>query len=229
MAPTAADAVLCGDPARALAIAQHVIAEPRMSNHHRGLWGYFGLTAAGRQLTVHATGIGGPSAAVVLDELARRGLRRAVRVGTASAEAGPPIGASATVRAVVAGDGASAAWGAEPGERLTPDPGLTERLSAATEFEVTVESSDRPRPEIPIAPGPPLAGKGAPPVSDLQTAALFAAGREIGVRLAGTIVVARGSEGPLEDDPLESVSLRLAAIATRALGAEADISSSTAF
>ena len=35
-APTAADALICGDPARALTIAQHVMVQPRMSNHHRG-------------------------------------------------------------------------------------------------------------------------------------------------------------------------------------------------
>ena len=40
-----------------------------MSNHHRGLWGYWGETADGDELTVHATGIGGPSATIVLGEL----------------------------------------------------------------------------------------------------------------------------------------------------------------
>ena len=40
-----------------------------MFNHNRGLWGYTGAAADGRPLTVQSTGIGGPSAAIVLEEL----------------------------------------------------------------------------------------------------------------------------------------------------------------
>ena len=82
MGPTAAAAILCGDPARALSIAQELLVEPRMSNHHRGLWGYFGEMPGGFELTVQATGIGGPGAAIVAGELARRGTRAVIRVGT---------------------------------------------------------------------------------------------------------------------------------------------------
>ena len=41
-APIAADAVLVGDPGRALLLAQELLEEPKMSNHARGLWGYSG-------------------------------------------------------------------------------------------------------------------------------------------------------------------------------------------
>src|SRR4249919_3052867 len=84
-ASVAADAILVGDPGRALLLAQELLAEPKMSNHARGLWGYSGETAANRPLTIQSTGIGGPSAAVVLAELADLGVRRALRIGTASA------------------------------------------------------------------------------------------------------------------------------------------------
>ncbi len=53
-----------------------------MSNHARGLWGYSGRTPAGTALTIQSTGMGGPSAALVLGDLAELGVRRAVRVGT---------------------------------------------------------------------------------------------------------------------------------------------------
>ena len=86
-APTAADALICGDPARALAIAQHVMVQPRMSNHNRGLWGYYGETPGGLPLTVQATGIGGPSAVAVLREAIELGVRRVIRVGTCAATA----------------------------------------------------------------------------------------------------------------------------------------------
>src|SRR5215218_7899436 len=81
-APIAAEAILVGDPGRALMLAQELLCEPKMSNHARGLWGYSGETEAGRQLTIQSTGMGGPSASVVLADLAELGVRRAVRIGT---------------------------------------------------------------------------------------------------------------------------------------------------
>ncbi len=46
--PYAPDALLPGDPGRAMALAQQLLTEPKMSNHNRGLWGYSGETADGR-------------------------------------------------------------------------------------------------------------------------------------------------------------------------------------
>ncbi len=68
-----------------MALAQVLTEQPKMANHARGLWGYSGITAAGRGLTVQATGMGGPSAALVLSDLAELGVERAVRVGTCAA------------------------------------------------------------------------------------------------------------------------------------------------
>ena len=56
-----------------------------MFNHHRGLWGYTGVAEDGAPLTIQATGMGGPSAAIVLGELISLGARRAIRVGTCGA------------------------------------------------------------------------------------------------------------------------------------------------
>ncbi|MGI8801739.1 MAG: hypothetical protein ACR2KV_06140 [Solirubrobacteraceae bacterium] len=86
--PTAAlaeRAVLAEDPGDAMALAQALLERPLMFNHSRGLWGYTGLAADGRPLTVQSTGIGAPSAGVVLDELIALGLGRAIRVGTCAA------------------------------------------------------------------------------------------------------------------------------------------------
>src|SRR3712207_448234 len=78
--------LLPGDPGRALLLAQALFTEtPRMANHHRGLWGYTGTALDGAPLTVQSTGMGGPSAAIVLEELATLGVRRAVRTGTCGA------------------------------------------------------------------------------------------------------------------------------------------------
>src|SRR5258707_10817463 len=77
----AADAILVGDPGRALLLAQELLEEPKMSNHARGLWGYSGLTPAGDELTIQSTGIGGPRAALVPPHPAQLCGRRAGRVG----------------------------------------------------------------------------------------------------------------------------------------------------
>ena len=78
--------LLPGDPGRALRLAQQLVdGTPKMLNHNRGLWGYSGIAHDGEPLTVQATGMGGPSAAIVVEELVQLGARRFVRVGTCGA------------------------------------------------------------------------------------------------------------------------------------------------
>src|SRR3954447_3881507 len=84
-APLAPRVLLPGDPGRALLLAQALLREPRMFNHHRGLWGYTGTAPDGEPLTVQATGMGGPSTAIVVSELIDLGAERLVRVGTCGA------------------------------------------------------------------------------------------------------------------------------------------------
>ena len=91
--------LLPGDPHRALAVAQLLLDQPRMFNHARGLWGYTGTAADGLPLSVQSTGMGGPSAAIVVEELIElgarppgadrdlRGPRRRVRAGRARGRA----------------------------------------------------------------------------------------------------------------------------------------------
>ncbi|HVR05563.1 MAG TPA: hypothetical protein VMS02_05935, partial [Solirubrobacteraceae bacterium] len=125
-APLAERVLLPGDPGRALALAQALIEQPRMFNHHRGLWGYTGPARAdGKPLTVQSTGMGGPSAAIVLHELIALGARRAIRVGTCGALApGLALGDLVLAEQAIAADGTSAALGAA--ERTWADPGLLE-------------------------------------------------------------------------------------------------------
>ena len=129
--PTAALAervLLPGDPGRALALAQILLDQPLMFNHHRGLWGYTGMAADGRPLTVQSTGMGGPSAAIVLHELISLGVRRAIRVGTCGAlDAALGLGDLVLAREAIAADGTSAALGA--GGRTSADPALTDSLA----------------------------------------------------------------------------------------------------
>ena len=90
-APVAERALLPGDPGRALRLAQHLLAAPmQVLNTNRGLWGYTGTAADGAALTIQSTGMGGPSAAIVAEELIALGARRLVRVGTCGALVGRP-------------------------------------------------------------------------------------------------------------------------------------------
>jgi uridine phosphorylase len=133
--------LLPGDPHRALAVAQALLEGPRMFNHARGLWGYTGRAADGGLLTVQATGIGGPSAAVVTEELISLGARRLVRIGTCGA-LGEELrsGDLVAAEAVIPADGTSAALGA--GSLLRPDPGLMSALVDAGARPTTVVSTD---------------------------------------------------------------------------------------
>src|SRR5436190_218878 len=70
--PTAEIALLPGDPKRAMELANRVMVAPRMSNLSRGLWGYYGETPDGRELTVQSTGIGAPAKRVDASRRERR-------------------------------------------------------------------------------------------------------------------------------------------------------------
>jgi uridine phosphorylase len=74
--------------------------------------------------------MGGPSAAIVLEELCDLGLRRAIRVGTCGALAGDlALGDLLVADAALASDGTSQALGA--GARVACDPLLVEALRVA--------------------------------------------------------------------------------------------------
>lgn len=212
-APIAADAVLVGDPGRALLLAQELLEQPRMSNHARGLWGYSGPGKSGGELTIQSTGIGGPSAALVLAELAELGVRRAIRVGTCLAvEQGAAAGEVVLVGRAIAAGGSAASFGLAPGDVVEPDRDLTGRLSAELGAGgVTVASLDlRPEPGMELPPGAEAA--------DMQTAAVLARAAELGVGAAALLVVAeRGADAPLADEPLAEAAKRAGSVAAAAL------------
>jgi uridine phosphorylase len=190
------DAILVGDPGRAMALAQVLTEGPKMSNHARGLWGYSGATAEGRGLTVQATGMGGPSAALVLSDLAELGVERAVRVGTCAA-LDPELRPGELIWVREARpwsvDGRGAGSPAFPDERLAAD--LREALGDDAR-EGAVASLDVLHP----SPGHATPGGDA---ADMQTAALFDAGHRLGVALAAVLIVTDAEDaGSLDDESL---------------------------
>lgn len=215
VAPVAAEAILVGDPGRALALAQELYAQvPKMSNHARGLWGYHGTTPTGRELTVQATGIGGPSAALVLTDLAELGVKRAVRVGSCAAVS-PELELG---QLVVVGE--AHAWGG-PGTRegaaVVPDPELTDALRANLGDGIGVGSVASL--DVPLAAHLDTgAAELQAEVADMQTAALFSRGADLGIAIAAVLVVSETRAGErLGDEPMEAGAKRAGAAAAASL------------
>jgi uridine phosphorylase len=202
-APIAADAILVGDPGRALMLAQELLEQPKMSNHARGLWGYSGRTPAGHELTIQATGMGGPSASVVLGDLAELGVTRAIRIGTCASLGGLGLGELLIVsEAHTPGGG-----------RSLPDPELAAGLEAALEgtrgVVVSLDSLQRPEAELPS-----MAAEGA----DMQTAALLGAAERLGVATAAVLIASeRSDSGQLRDKELEAAAKVAGQAASRLL------------
>ncbi|MDQ2897928.1 MAG: purine-nucleoside phosphorylase, partial [Actinomycetota bacterium] len=129
-APLAERVLLPGDPGRALRMAETLLDAPKMFNHNRGLWGYTGAGPDGEPLTIQSTGMGGPSAAIVIAELHDLGARTMIRVGTCGAlHPALLLGELLVVTEALSADGTSRALGA--GDRVSGDPSLLERLTAA--------------------------------------------------------------------------------------------------
>jgi uridine phosphorylase len=219
-APLAERVLLPGDPGRALALAQSLLDQPRMFNHNRGLWGYTGVAADGEPLTIQATGMGGPSAAIVLAELIAMGARRAIRVGTCGAFAASlQLGDLLIAREAICADGTSRALGA--GERSAAEPKLTDalvrsapRATAGTIVSVDVfyERDGESRRAWPEA----LA-------VEMEAAALFALGANERVPVACLLAVtdtfdSRGARERIDDDTLLDAAARMGATALAALG-----------
>ncbi|HET7573639.1 MAG TPA: hypothetical protein VFJ99_00845 [Solirubrobacterales bacterium] len=202
-AEIAAEAILVGDPGRALMLAQDLLEAPKMSNHARGLWGYSGATASGGRLTIQSTGMGGPSASLVLGDLAELGVRRAIRIGTCSA-----IGEGRPGELLVVD---RARFGPERGlDAQLPDPALSAALvealgpAARRGAIVSLESLHHPAAEPPSVPAA---------AADMQTAALYSAAPRLGVAVAAVLIVAHAAEGDLDDSGLEAAAKQAGAAA----------------
>lgn len=217
-APIAAEAVLVGDPGRALLLAQELLEAPRMSNHARGLWGYGGRRPQGGDLTVQSTGMGGPSAGLVLEDLAELGVRCVVRVGTCVAIAPEPEPGELLVALE------AQLWGSGGGgEAVLPDMRLTGRLREALD----AGGGRRVRPAI-LASLDVLHGRGAgaagqsylerADAADMQTATLLATAASLGVAAAAVLIVAESADGrAAEDEALEAAAKRAGGAASTAL------------
>jgi uridine phosphorylase len=220
-APLAERVLLPGDPGRALRLAQLLLREPRMFNHNRGLWGYTGdAVRDDRPLTIQSTGMGGPSAAIVISELAELGAQRLVRVGTCGAiAAGLGLGDLVAVREAIGADGTSRALGG--GERASGTPELLDRLRSALGArarEVVAVTSDLFY-DGPAGAEQAWATAGAS-VVEMQTATLFALGARRGLSTGCVLIVSDlvlPERRRIEATALERAEQRLGEVAVQAL------------
>jgi uridine phosphorylase len=226
--PYAEDVLLPGDPARALVLAQQLLAEPKMSNHARGLWGYSGETPEGHALSIQSSGMGGPSAAIVLHELVELGVRRVIRVGTCGAlDSELRLGDLVAVREALAEDGTSRALGA--GEIAEPDDELTRRVAGRlpdTTSPLRIVTTDVFY-DGDAAGGPSgqrteaWVRRGAAAI-EMEAATLFTLGRRLGIATACLLAVSdtfdQGERQRIDDEALAEAAARMGSVATAALG-----------
>jgi uridine phosphorylase len=222
--------LLPGDPGRALSLAQLLLTGPLMFNHNRGLWGYTGPAADGDQLTIQSTGMGGPSAAIVLAELIDLGLRRAIRVGSAGAlHETLELGDVVIARETIAADGTSRELGA--GDRARADERITAALCAAAPDAIagTIVSTDlfyEADARSAGADGRPQSGSwgalGALAV-EMEAATLFTLAANRGIAAGCVLLVSdlhrNGQRVRIDDHALAQASERIGRIAASALGA----------
>jgi purine-nucleoside phosphorylase len=221
-APIAADVLLIGDPARAMQVAQELIEGPKMSNHAHGLWGYGGRTADGRDLTIQSVGIGGPSAALVLSQLAGLGVRRAVLLGTCRAISSRlSLGDVFAVGEAIGADGVSGELSDDAA--LLPDRKLGATLAGTAEAaglrSASVASTDLIG-ELDGRPAEDWERRGAEAL-EMTAAALFAAGPKCGVAMAALMAVADVRDEAISDEALLEASVRMGKVALAAFSSSA--------
>ena len=212
--------LLPGDPQRALAVAQALLETPRMLNARRGLWGYTGTAPDGETITIQSTGMGGPSAAIVVEELIDLGARRLIRIGTCGALVPElPLGALLAAGSVLSADGTSRALGA--GDRVEADAGLNAALvEHGGARNATVVSTDLfydPREDLPDA----WRAAGAEAV-EMEAAAVLAVAARRGVAAACLLAVTdRLGDGRvrMEQELIEEAGVELGRAALAALAA----------
>lgn len=191
-----------------------------MFNHHRGLWGYTGITASGDALTIQSTGMGAPSAAIVISELIELGASTLLRVGTCGALVDSlSLGELLIVNEALVAEGASAALGAP--ERVRASPALVSAIQAGGPDypTATVVSTDLFYDPSDREPGWRASGASA---VEMESAVLFTLAGIHGVQAASVLIVSDllcPVRRRIEAEALTEAEHRLGELAVRALSA----------
>jgi uridine phosphorylase len=202
--------LLPGDPARVSIIADR-LTDPRQIGNNREFVSFSGLLER-HTVTVTSTGIGGPSAAIAVEELARAGAATFLRVGTAgSLDNNLRVGDLLAISAAIQDDGTSRAY-IPDGRCIQSDPVVQTCLLLAmsgTSVEragivQTVDAFYGPDPAVRDSSLP------GPHVVDMECAAIMAVARARGKRAGALLkVVNRLGEAidPIDADPVNLAEL----------------------
>ncbi len=82
LAPGTTIALLSGDPGRSRHIAEAKLTGGRLLSDERGLDSYAGILPGGRPVVCATSGMGAPSASIVINELVQIGITTIIRIGT---------------------------------------------------------------------------------------------------------------------------------------------------
>jgi DeoD family purine-nucleoside phosphorylase len=221
---------LCpGDPDRARLAAAELLEGARLVTRARGLLGYTGRYR-GVPVTIQATGMGGASTAIVVQELVELGARALVRAGSAGAlDPSLPLGGLVVADRAVADEGPAPVL-AGGREAPPPDPRLTDALEEAA------RASGRPAARGPVVstelfydpdPGRPARWRAEGLLAvEMEAATLFSLAARLGARAGCLLVVSDvvgrpGGEGTLDRAAFQEAGLLVARLALDGLVAGA--------
>ncbi|WP_323034483.1 hypothetical protein [Pararhodobacter sp.] len=228
-------AILVGDPERVGRIGA-LLQDPVFLPVKRGLATVTG-TWNGKKVSIAAFGMGAPIATIVLHEFADLGIKRFVRIGTAMYFPPASGGDFLISDDALVFDGTSPAYGVPMGERVAADTSLADRLAASATaagetptrgLYATYDAFYRDMFGIDAKGNAraaqmrrDMAAKGVVAV-DMETSALLAAGRDLGVAVAtlcyGTVDAL--SQEKLGAEALESGELTMFKLALDAITAD---------
>jgi DeoD family purine-nucleoside phosphorylase len=221
---------LCpGDPDRARLAAAELLEGARLVTRARGLLGYTGRYR-GVPVTIQATGMGGASTAIVVQELVELGAHALVRAGSAGAlDPSLPLGGLVVADRAVADEGPAPVL-AGGREAPPPDPRLTDALEEAA------RASGRPAARGPVVstelfydpdPGRPARWRAEGLLAvEMEAATLFSLAARLGARAGCLLVVSDvvgrpGGEGTLDRAAFQEAGLLVARLALDGLVAGA--------
>jgi DeoD family purine-nucleoside phosphorylase len=116
--------LLPGDPLRAKYIAETFMEDVVQRNGERGMLGYTG-TFGGKPVSVQSSGMGCPSAAIVIEELVQLGVKKLMRVGTCGGlQPGMTMGDLIIALSATAADSTASHYVADEPHAPTADFGL---------------------------------------------------------------------------------------------------------
>ena len=199
----AAYAILPGDPQRVERIKEFLtdVKDIAFNREHKSISGYY----KGVKVMAVSTGMGGPSTAIAIEELAHIGVKAMIRIGSCGAlRTGIKLGDLVLVNGAVRDDGASKSY-VDPAYPAVPDTELLMNVMEAAKtqgfpYHVGLGRSHDCLYGDPKGELDAYWGERGVLGSDMETATLFVVGRLRGIKTASILNNVVEVEGDLKDE-----------------------------